>query len=203
VRQAGAPERTVSRSRLAVGLAIPVLLAVALALVLLNRGGDGTPAPSTAATPTVPPTTRATPTTGGGEDWLAVVRQLVAYRHSLFANPRPELLGEIYDPRCPCYAQDAKALTDLERQGLHYGDQGIQVQSAKLVGKARDPSKPIVAVEVVTRQLPQVLLDRDGKVVRRQPGSGPVTTIYNLIRGADGRWRAYLIYRGLSRGDAP
>jgi len=193
-----------SRSRLAVGLAIPVLLAIALALVLLNRGGDGEPSPGTAAAPTAPPTTRATPpTTAGGENWLAVVRQLVAYRHSLFANPRPELLGEIYDPRCPCYAQDTKALTDLRRQGLHYGDQGIQVQSAQLVGKARDPSKPIVAVEVVTRQLPQVLLDGDGKVVRRQPGSGPVKTIYNLIRSADGRWRAYLIYRGLSRGDAP
>ena len=194
-----------SRSRLAAGIAVLVVLAAALVLVLLNRDGSDQPAPATvAAASTTPPTTQATPPpTTGGENWLAIMRQLMAYRHSLFTDPRPELLGEVYDRRCPCYGQDFKELTDLKRRGLHYDDQGVQVQSAKLVGKARDPSKPVVAVEVVTRQLPQTLVDAQGKVVRELPETGPTKTIYNLIRGADGRWRAYLIYRGLTRGDSP
>ncbi|HEV8649686.1 MAG TPA: hypothetical protein VG276_09840 [Actinomycetes bacterium] len=194
-----------SRSRLAAGIAVLVVLAAVLVLVLLNRDGSDQPAPATvAAASTTPPTTQATPPpTTGGENWLAIMRQLMAYRHSLFTDPRPELLGEVYDRRCPCYGQDFKELTDLKRRGLHYDDQGVQVQSAKLVGKARDPSKPVVAVEVVTRQLPQTLVDAQGKVVRELPETGPTKTIYNLIRGADGRWRAYLIYRGLTRGDSP
>jgi len=193
-----------NRTRLAAGIAVLLVLAVVLVLVL-NRDGGDQPAPTTAAaaSPT-PPTTQANPpSTTRGEDWLAVMRQLMAYRHSLFTDPRPELLGEVYDRRCPCYGQDFKELTDLKRRGLHYDDQGVRVQSAKLVGKARDPSKPVVAVEVVTSQLPQTLVDAQGKVVRELPGTGPTKTIYNLIRGADGRWRAYLIYRGLTRGDSP
>jgi len=192
-----------NRYRLAVGIAVPLVLAVVLILVLLNQdGGDQPTPPTVAAASTTTPTTPPSPTTGA-EDWLATMRQLMAFRHSLFTDPRPELLGEVFDRRCPCYAQDYKELTDLRRRGLHYDDQGVQVQSAKLVGKARDPSKPVVAVEVVTRQLPQALVDAEGKVVRELPGSGPTKTIYNLIRGADGRWRAYLIYRGLTSGDSP
>jgi len=191
-----------NRSRLVAGAAVSLVLALVLVLVLLNRGGDGEPAASTVAAATTPPT-QATQPPPSGENWLAIMRQLFAFRHSLFADPRPELLGEVYDRRCPCYAQDFKELTDLRRRGLHYDDQGVQVQSARLVGKARDPAKPVVAVEVATRQLPQVLVDSQGKVVRELPGSGPVTTIYNLIRGTDGRWRAYLVYRGLTPGGAP
>ena len=194
-----------NRYRLAVGLAVPLVLAAVLILALLNQdGGDQPTPPTVAAASTITPTTPPSPsTTTGAEDWLAIMRQLMAFRHSLFTDPRPELLGEVFDRRCPCYAQDFKELTDLRRRGLHYDDQGVQVQSAKLVGKARDPSKPVVAVEVVTRQLPQALVDAEGKVVRELPGSGPTKTIYNLIRGADGRWRAYLIYRGLTSGDSP
>jgi hypothetical protein len=107
-------------------------------------------------------------------------------------------LEQIYDKRCPCYAQDYKILLDLQQQGLHYNDKGIEVRSAKLVGKARDPKKPIVVVEVVTRQLPQVLVDSSGKIVKETPGSGPTKTIYNLIRGRDNTWRAYLIYKGIN-----
>jgi hypothetical protein len=183
-----------NRPRLAAGLAVLLVLAAALVVVLFNRDG-GTPAPSTAApASTVPPTTRATPRPTAGEDWLAVMRQLMAFRHSLFTNPRPELLGEVYDRGCPCYGDDARALTELRRRGLRDTGQGIEVRSAKLVGRARDPARPIVAVEVVSRQRPEALVNANGEVVEQSPAAAPVKRVFQLIRGADNRWRVYAIF---------
>jgi hypothetical protein len=182
-----------TRPRLIAGLAIPIALAIAIVLVLFTNRDPEPPPTTAAAAPTTPPTTQPTQ-----DQWLKIVRQIVEYRHSLFENPQPELLERIYDRRCPCYTQDYQSLLDLQRRGLHYDDQGVEVRSAKLVGRARDPSKPIIAVEVVTRQLPQVLVDRDGKTIKETPGSRPTKTIYNLIRGQDNVWRAYLIYKGLN-----
>jgi hypothetical protein len=182
-----------TRPRLIVGLAILIALAVAIALVLFTHQDETVPPTPTVAAPTTPPTTQPPQ-----DQWLRIVRQIVDERHALFENPRPELLERIYDKRCPCYTEDYKALSDLQRQGLHYEDKGIEVRSAKLVGRARDPKKPIVAVEVVTRQLPQMLVDRHGATVREIPGSRPSRMIYNLIRGEDNVWRAYLIYKGLN-----
>lgn len=182
-----------TRPRLIIGLAIPVALALAIALVLFTSRDETTPPTPTVAASTTPPTTQQPQ-----DQWLTIVRQIVEYRHSLFENPRPELLERIYDKRCPCYAQDFKILSDLQRHGLHYNDEGIEVRSAKLVGRARDPRKPIVAVQVIARQLPQALVDRNGKTVKETPGTRPSKTIYNLIRGEDNIWRAYLIYKGLN-----
>jgi hypothetical protein len=182
-----------TRPRLIAGLTIPVALAIAIVLVLFTNRDQQSPPTITAAAPTtVPATTQPTQ-----DQWLTIVRQIVDYRHSLFENPQPGLLENIYDKRCPCYAQDYRILVDLQRRGLHYSDKGTEVRSAKLVGRARDPKKPIVAVEAVTRQLPQVLVDRSGKAVKETPGSQPSKTIYNLIRGSDNVWRAYLVYKGL------
>jgi hypothetical protein len=185
-----------SRSRLAAGIAVLVVLAAALVLVLLNRDGSDQPAPATvAAASTTPPTTQATPPpTTGGENWLAIMRQLMAYRHSLFTDPRPELLKQIFDTGCPCYSEDARALAELRRRGLHNTGQGIEVRSAKLVGRARDPAKPIVAVEVVSRQLPEAIVNDTGEVVERSPAAAPVKRVFQLIRGADDLWRVYAIF---------
>jgi len=184
-----------NRTRLAAGIAVLLVLAVVLVLVL-NRDGGDQPAPTTAAAAsTTPPTTQANPpSTTGGEDWLAVMRQLMAYRHSLFTDPRPELLKQIFDTGCPCYSEDARALAELRRRGLRDTGQGIEVRSAKLVGRARDPAKPIVAVEVVSRQLPEALVNDAGEVVERSPAAAPVKRVFQLIRGADERWRVYAIF---------
>jgi hypothetical protein len=180
-----------TRPRLIAGLAIPVALAVAIVLVLFaNRDPESPPTTVAAAPTTAPPTTQP-----AQDEWLGIMRQILDYRHSLFVNPRPELLKKIYDVGCPCYGEEFKQLTELRQQGLRYNDRGTEVQRTKQIGSARDPAKSVVAIEVTSRQYPQVLVDRSGKVVRQSPSSAPRKNIYELIRGADGRWRVYLVYR--------
>jgi hypothetical protein len=180
-----------TRPRLIAGLAIPVALAIAIVLVLVTNRDQQPPPTITAAAPTtVPATTQPTQ-----DQWLTIVRQIVDYRHSLFENPQPQSLKNIYDTNCACYKQDYQVLTDLQRRGLHYDDEGTKVRSAKLVGRARDPSKAVVSVEVVSQQLPQVLVDGSGSVVDRIPESAPVRTVFQLIRGADQRWRVFQVFR--------
>ncbi|HVD13514.1 MAG TPA: hypothetical protein VNK73_03620 [Actinomycetota bacterium] len=180
-----------TRPRLIAGLAIPVALAIAIVLVLFtNRDQESPPTITAAAPTTIPPTTQPPQ-----DQWLGIMRQILDYRHSLFVNPRPELLKEIYDVGCPCYSDEFKQLTDLRQQGLHYNDRGTEVQRTKQIGSARDPAKPVVAIEVTSRQFPQILVDRSGKVIRQSPASTLRKNIYELIRGADGRWRVYLVYR--------
>jgi hypothetical protein len=180
-----------TRPRLIAGLAIPVVLAIAIVLVLATNRDPASPPTITAAAPTtVPPTTQPTQ-----DQWLTIVRQIVDYRHSLFENPQPQSLKNIYVTNCACYKQDFQILTDLQRRGLHYDDEGTKVLSAKLVGRARDPSKPVVSVEVVSQQLSQVLVDGSGSVVDRTPASAPLRTVFQLIRGADHRWRVFQVFR--------
>jgi hypothetical protein len=180
-----------TRPRLIIGLAIPITLALAIALVLFAHHDDTSPPPATvAAASTTPPTTQPPQ-----DQWLTIIRQIVAERHALFENPRPEALKDIYHPNCSCFKQDQQMLADLQRRGLHYEDQGTTVRSAKLVGRARDASTPVVAVEVISQQLPQVLVDSLGNVVERIPKSAPSRRVFQLIRGSDRRWRVFQIFR--------
>jgi hypothetical protein len=179
-----------TRPRLIVGLAIPIALALAIALVLSAHRDDTSPPPATAAASTTPPTTQPPQ-----DQWLTIIRQIVAERHALFENPRPEALKDIYHPNCSCFKQDQQVLTDLQRRGLHYEDQGTSVRSAKLVGRARDTSTPVVAVEVISQQLPQVLVNSSGNVVERIPESAPSRSVFQLIRGSDRRWRVFQVFR--------
>jgi hypothetical protein len=180
-----------TRPRLIAGLAIPVALAIAIVLVLLtNRDPEPPPTITAAAPTTVPPTTQPPQ-----DQWLTIVRGIVEYRHSLFENPQPQSLRNIYDKNCACYQQDFRVLTDLQRRGLHYDDGGTTVRSAKLVGRASDPSKAVVSVEVVSQQLAQVLVDGSGSIVNRTPASAPSRNVFQLIRGTDNRWRVFQIFR--------
>jgi hypothetical protein len=180
-----------TRPRLIIGLAIPLALAIAIVLVLFTHHDGTSPPPTTVAAAS---TTR--PTTQPPQDqWLTIIRQIVAERHALFENPRPEALKDIYHPNCSCFKQDQRTLADLQRRGLHYDDQGTTVQSAKLVGRARDATTPVVAVEVISQQLPQVLVNSSGNVVERIPKSSPTRTVFQLIRGSDHRWRVFQVFR--------
>ena len=186
-----------TRSRLAAAIAIPLLLALGLAFTFLqgrHPTGDAattTVAPATSIPP--PPTTsKPNPPKATGEDWLAIMSDILTYRHYLYEHPQPNLLTQIYDKRCPCFAQERNALADLQRRGWKYNDQGVKVLSAKLLGRAAT-NRSIVAVEVVSRTPQATLTDRAGRIVQRRRSSGLMKTAYQLLQGGDGRYRVTLI----------
>jgi hypothetical protein len=184
-----------NRRRLAVGIAIPVLLAIVLAVVLLQGGRPTSEAApvTTVASSTSPPTTaKVQPPKATGDDWVAIMRDILSFRHQLYENPQPNLLGQIYDHRCPCYEQERKVLADLERRGWRHNDKGVTVLRAKLLGRAAGNAS-IVAVEVVAQSSPEVVVDRSGKTVERKSQSSLTKTPYELVRGTEGRWRVSLV----------
>lgn len=182
-----------TRSRLIAAVAIPVLLAIGLALTFFQgRHPTSGAAPTTVApptsTPSPPTTSKPNPPKATGEDWLAIMSDIFTYRHYLYEHPQPNLLTNIYDKRCPCFQREFQVLNDLKRGGLRYEDEGVEILDAKLLGQAIGrPSD--VAVETLVRTRVQVLVDARGNVVKRVRGSGPVYQDYELIRGPDGRWR--------------
>lgn len=182
-----------TRSRLAAAIAIPILLAIGLAFTFLQgRHPAGQAAPATVAPssslPPPPTTSKPNPPKATGEDWLAIMSDILTYRHYLYEHPQPNLLPQIYDKRCPCYQREFQALNDLRRRGWRYDDEGVEILKAKLLGQAKDrPSD--VAVETLVRTRTQVLVDADGNVVKRVRGTDPTFQDYELIRGPDGRWR--------------
>jgi hypothetical protein len=190
----------VSRSRLAAAVAIPLLLAIGLAFTFLRgRQPADTAAPITVTSTTTvppPPTTRMpNPPKAKGEDWLAIMSDILTFRHDLYERPQPNLLSQIYDKRCPCYQRERATLADLQRRGWRYNDQGVKVVQAELRGRGVGNSS-IVAIESVIRTSEQMLLDQAGKVVQRRAASGPTKMTYELIRGSDGRWRVSFMIDG-------
>jgi hypothetical protein len=189
-----------NRTRLAVGIAIPVLLAIVVAVLLLqgrDPAGEAAPAATVAPTTTsLPPrTSQVAPPKATGEDWLAIMRDILSYRHSLYENPQPNLLDQIYDPRCPCYAQERKVLADLEHRGWRYNDKGVTVLKTKLRGRGVGNSS-IVALESIIQTAQQILLDRNGRVLQQKAASHPTKMTYELIRGKDERWRVSFVVTG-------
>jgi hypothetical protein len=187
----------VSRSRLAAAVAIPLLLAIGLAFTFLRgRQPADTAAPATVAptttTPPPPTTSKPNPPKATGEDWLAIMTNILKFRHELYEHPQPDLLSQIYDKRCPCYAKERATLANLQRRGWRYNDQGVKVLSAKLLGRATT-NRSIIAVEVVSRTPQQSVINRAGTIVQRQPPSGPTKTAFQLLLGADGRYLVTLI----------
>lgn len=185
-----------TRSRLAAAIAIPVLLVVGLVFTFLHgRHPAGEAAPTTVALTTSvppPPTTTPKPPKATGENWLAIMSDILTYRHYLYEHPQPNLLAQIYDQRCPCFAQERNALADLQRRGWKYNDEGVKVVRAKLLG--RGTGKPAsVALDVVERVAPQVLVDRSGKTVQKKAGSAARTTTYELVQGDDRKWRVSFV----------
>jgi hypothetical protein len=189
---------TRSRSRVVAGIAITVVLTVAVVVVLLTQGrhpaSEAVTTTEGPARTTQPPATTAKPNppNATGENWLAIMSDILTYRHSLYQNPQPDLLDQIYDKRCPCYAQERAALLDLARKGWRYHDNGVKVLKAKLLGRGTG-KPPSVALDVVERVYPEVLVDRSGKTIQRRPGSSARTTTYELVQGDDLNWRVSFV----------
>jgi hypothetical protein len=179
-----------TRPRLLIGLAIPIALALAIALVLATSRDNTSPPTPTVAASTTPLTTQQPV-----DQWLTIVRQIMEYRHSLYTNPNPALLGRIYQKRCPCYEQEQKALIELQQRGWRHNDKGIEVLRTKLLGRGVNKTPPVVAIEVIGRGYPQVVVDGAGKVVKKEPGFSSTRFIYELTQESDRQWRVSLIIK--------
>jgi hypothetical protein len=95
-------------------------------------------------------------------------------------------------PGLPLLSKERKVLADLRRHRQKFQDKGVKVISAKLLG--RGTGRPAsVALDVVERVFPQILVDQSGRTLQRKPGSASRTTTYELVQGDDRKWRVSFV----------
>ena len=183
-----------TRPRLLAAIAIPIALAVVLVLVIINsRIQDGSPPPtgaSVAPATTAPAVKSTVPTRPAtrGEDWSSIIKEIIRYRNSLYENPRPELLVNIYDKKCPCYKREYDELNQLKQRGLRYEAGAVEVVRVKFYGRApQDPKR--VQLEVFSKTGSQSILDKSGKIVSHLPATKETRYVYQLQLGNDNQWR--------------
>jgi hypothetical protein len=202
-----------TRRRLVLAVAVPVVLALVLVgFLVAGRGSDdhggqrsatgasGATVPVTQPTPSPPATTAAPtgPTVANGDaDPQAAFGGIVKTFNWLSWHPRgtPDLLGLIYDPRCPCFARVLADQRRLVTRGWRYADQdkGLQVVSLRVFSRR---GRDTVTLAVVDQQGKQIIVDKTGKVVETGNGWPPTPRLYTLRRGGDGRWRVTGILTG-------
>jgi len=187
-----------TRARLLAAIAIPVVLVVAILITFFNsRAREVLVAPTTISSTTVAPTstTNGAPPelSFGGEDWDAIVRELFAYRDYLYANPQPELLANIYDKRCPCYAQELQRLRLLRQRGAHYEGKGSRVKKVEFFARASRDSRR-VQLHVWSSTQAQAVVDKNGRVIERINPMPEARYVYLLQLGNDRRWRIYYFF---------
>jgi hypothetical protein len=120
-----------------------------------------------------------------GSDFEAIWRSINTYRSWLYEmNPQRRLLGQIYAPSCSCFKDEARILSYLDKRDLRIRNASVEIQSIELLDRPRDD---IARIEVVNRQLPQQIIDSDGRVVEHSDGWGP--TRWNFVLGrTNGQW---------------
>ena len=187
-----------TRARLLAAIAIPISLLSALVLVLINSSGSNNrplmPATiATTATSNLQTTTRSGSSAFDGEDWKGIVGQIINYRDSLYKNPRPELLENIYDKRCPCYAKEYREIMRLKQHGLSYKGSRTRITHINFYGRGTETPKERVVVEVFLRTDPYSIVDKNGRVVEHKQGSQVTRYLYQLDLGKDKRWRVFFI----------
>jgi hypothetical protein len=191
----------IDRRQLTIVLAILLLTLVAgTAIVFVGRDpGDAEPAQVAAPETTTAPTSTTEPPPeleNTGEDFNRIWRSINAYYVWLGRNPRPELLNEIFEKECKCYANNSSLLKTFKDRGWHYRDDGIQVVSVKLASR---PGPTTVVLDVIDQQGAEIVVDRQGKVVKRGPGWKPTRQLFILRLHPDRRWRVSSIsFQGLA-----
>jgi hypothetical protein len=196
------------------------VLAIALALVAGCASADpveqgleplaaepyaaaASPSPSTTPVLLRPPEEPAPALALTGEDVGAVFRSIAAYRDWLFRHPDPVGLDAIYEPACPCHAEERARLEAYAAAGRWWTGTPPAVTDVRVVDDA-DPN--LVTLRVTTvQQGPTELVDATGAVHEALPPGQPYLT--DVVLRRDGRrapWRVRAIaYEGPAPGATP
>jgi hypothetical protein len=197
---------SMSPGRVAAAVGVVAALAIALVVILVqDRSSEteppqaapteapdeispgSTPTPSPSPKPVAPPSREpvAVPTPNTkGRDFDRIFREINDFRDWLYAHPDPELVGLIYHPQCECYERARKTLRSLRGKGVHFEEEGFEVQKIEVT----EEFEPVVRLEVILRAKPAVIVDESGQVVREAQGAPPTLYSFALVKGGGERW---------------
>jgi hypothetical protein len=199
------PRRRFSRvdiGRLALLLAVPVIL-VGAVLVGLQWAGNTEPEgppplPPPSPQPTAADSAQAAEEVCGGpvpapgeappavEDWTPVLQELYAQRSVAFESLDPSLLCEVYVPGSTGLAADVELIRDYAEAGVRPADIAFTVLSTEIV----DQTGARVSLLVTDELPPYDLIDSDREVVGEQPGLPRESWEAEMLPSADGTsWR--------------
>jgi eukaryotic-like serine/threonine-protein kinase len=199
------PRRRYSRvdiGRLALLLAVPVIL-VGAVLVGLQWAGNSEPEgppplPPPSPQPTAADSAQAAEEVCGGpvpapgeappavEDWTPVLQELYAQRSVAFETLDPSLLCDVYVPASTGLAADVELIRDYAEAGVRPADIAFTVLSTEIV----DQTGARVSLLVTDELPPYDLIDSDREVVGEQPGLPRESWEAEMLPSADGTsWR--------------
>jgi hypothetical protein len=130
---------------------------------------------------TVPPAARAN-TPAGAEAFARFYLELV---NRAWSEPNPDLLRPYVLPTCKTCTRDLQTAEELRRLGHRYAGPAAAL-GPSVVTPASVPDRR--TVQVVLKQLRQVIRDRHGKVVERVPAEKAVLEV-TLRRQRSTEWR--------------
>jgi hypothetical protein len=163
------------------------------------RAVSGLPVPpsASAASPADPPLTPA-PVPARAEtvlsrvvhadaDWASVLRELDDRRSSAFARAAADGLLKVYVAGSPALREDTADVAHLAAGRLRA--RGLRMVIGSVQARAAAPGR--VLLDVSDRMPPYDIVDREGRVVRREPGRGERSWQVTLVPATDavGEWR--------------
>jgi hypothetical protein len=142
---------------------------------------------------TVPETTTSTvpaiePPDNTGTDMVAILQSLSDFGNRLGMAPNLEAVDLAYHPGSPAHQRAVEITKALIENGWHWS--GPTEELREIVDNGAIGSRSWTLAAVSARAEGALLLDSSGLPVLNQPPvPGSQRLIYELVRGADGRWR--------------
>jgi eukaryotic-like serine/threonine-protein kinase len=191
--------RRVDLARIAMVVAIPVILAGAVFAGLQLWGGDGDPETLPGATRLTSPGEAEIPVElcGGPQpapseqppevtDWTQVVQSLYVTRAQAFNEVNAQALCEVYAPTSQVLADDAELLQLYADAGVHTQGLAFEVVTAELVSQEGGR----VVLQITDRLPPYQLVDSGGTVEAEKDGLPEATWQAELVPAPDASgWR--------------
>jgi hypothetical protein len=185
--------------RIALMVAIPVILAGAIFAALQLWGGNGDPQTLPQANRLTSPGEAAIPVDlcGGPQpapteqppevsDWTQVVQSLYTRRAEAFNDVDAEALCDVYAPTSQALADDAELLQMYADSGVHTLGLSFEVVTAELVSQEGGR----VVLQITDRLPPYQLVDDDGVVEAEKDGLPEATWQAELVPAPDASgWR--------------